>query len=169
MTELNPSKLHVKFADGVLPQGPIVPRAYTLTHSDATGDLFLTIGEAVDQQQISGWYTRFMRDEVVAEWQMEEEPRLHVHCHVSGGWILGGASWREAIFRRHLPMVLEAFHYGDRALLDSHPELEDAEVMVHFHAKQRKRNRAESWGRFGDYRIERVEESPSYSAGKPID
>jgi hypothetical protein len=157
MSRLNPNKLHVTFADGVLPQGPVVPRVYTLTHSDTTGDLFLTIGKVVNQEQISGWYTRFMRDEVIAEWQVEDEPGLHVHCHLSGGFILGGASWREAIFRQHLPMVIEALHYGDRSLLENHPELEASEVRVHFHAKQRKRNRVEAWGRFGDYRNDRTE------------
>ncbi|MGD8813039.1 MAG: staygreen family protein [Anaerolineales bacterium] len=151
------NKLHVKFTNSVSPQGPITPRAYTLTHSDTTGELFLTVGSDVNQEQISGWYTRFMRDEVVAEWRMQEVPQLHVHCHVSGGWILGTASWREAIFRRHLPMVLEAFGYGDRRLLEEHPELEASEVVVHFHAKQPKRNRTESWGRFGDYRRTSVE------------
>ena len=48
---------------------------------------------------------------------------LHVHCHVSGGHFL--LSWIAAlrlfIFRRELPVVLEAFRHGDRALLDRHP------------------------------------------------
>ena len=39
--------------------------------------------------QISGWYTRLMRDEVLAEWLEDEDgPALHVYCHVSGGLVL---------------------------------------------------------------------------------
>ena len=45
MAHLNPEKLHVNFFGGANAYGPIKPRAYTLTHSDATGDLFLSIGQ----------------------------------------------------------------------------------------------------------------------------
>jgi Staygreen protein len=70
---LDPRKLHVTFVPGTSAAGPVVPRAYTLTHSDSTGELFLTIGTTFDRRQISGWYTRLMRDEVLAEWSVEED------------------------------------------------------------------------------------------------
>ena len=44
MSHLNPQKLHVDYMEGALPDGPIFRRVYTLTHSDSTGDLYLTIG-----------------------------------------------------------------------------------------------------------------------------
>ncbi len=44
MSNFNPEKLFVTYKDGVTATGPIIPRRYTLTHSDVTGDLFLTIG-----------------------------------------------------------------------------------------------------------------------------
>ncbi len=72
MSRLRPQKLLVRFAPGVASEGPVAPRCYTLTHSDATGDLFLTVGPGYDRQQISGWYTRLMRDEVLAKWQEDE-------------------------------------------------------------------------------------------------
>jgi hypothetical protein len=43
MERLNPEKLHVEFRPGVTEAEPIIPRRYTLTHSDITADLFLTI------------------------------------------------------------------------------------------------------------------------------
>lgn len=156
MSHLNPQKLHVKFAEGIKPDGPVTPRAYTLTHSDSTGDLFLTIGPNSDNRQISGWYTRLMRDEVVAEWHSEDDPELHVHCHVSGGLVLGSASWRDSIFRRHMPMVLESFRYGDWALLEAFPELNQALIRVHFHSTQKRYDRMENWGKLGDYRISKI-------------
>jgi hypothetical protein len=53
---LDPRRLHVTFAPGVSLEGPVVRRAYTLTHSDATRELFLTIGPAIDRRQVPGWY-----------------------------------------------------------------------------------------------------------------
>jgi hypothetical protein len=152
MGRLKPEKLHVQFAPDTTPEGPVAPRRYTLTHSDTTGDLFLTIGSDYDRQQVSGWYTRLMRDEVLAEWRDEEDgPALHVYCHVSGGLVLGPAGWRDAIFRRELPLVLEAFRFGDRHLFEVRPELDWAPIWVHFHAAQPRYNRVESWGTLAGY------------------
>jgi len=147
MGRLKPEKLHVRFAPGTKLEGPVAPRRYTLTHSDATGDLFLTIGSDYDRKRIAGWYTRLLRDEVLAEWREEEDgTSLHVHCHVSGGLVAGSAGWRDAIFRRELPLVLEAFRFGDQRLFERQPGLEQAPIWVHFHATQARYNRVESWG-----------------------
>jgi hypothetical protein len=153
MARLRPEKLHVQFGAGLAAEGPVMPRRYTLTHSDATGDLFLTIGQDYDQGQIAGWYTRLMRDEVLAEWRDEGQGAvLHVHCHVSGGLVFGAARWRYAIFQRELPLVLEAFRYGDRALFEAHAECDQAPIEVHFHSHRRRYRRTERWGTPADYR-----------------
>jgi hypothetical protein len=153
LSRLKPEKLHFEFLPGATPEGPLTPRRYTLTHSDTTGDLFLTIGLEYNRPQIAGWYTRLLRDEVLAEWVEEQDgPALHLHCHVSGGLVLGVASWRYAIFQRELPLVLEALRHGDRGLFEARPELDRAPIWVHFHARQRRYNRVEPWGMPADYR-----------------
>ncbi len=92
MGHLNPKKLHVTYLSGVGPKAPIAWRHYTLTHSDITNDLYLTIGCDYNLKQISGWYTRFMRDEILAEWKgSQDAPSLHVYCHVSGGLVFARA------------------------------------------------------------------------------
>ena len=158
MSRLRPEKLHVRLADGILADGPVTPRRYTLTHSDTTGELFLTVGAAFDTAQISGWYTRLMRDEVLAEWREEAEngPSLHVFCHVSGGLVFGGAAFRDAIFQRELPLVLESLRYGDRELFQAHPKLDSAPIRIHFASHRRRYRRTERWGTPADYLLEAV-------------
>jgi len=152
MQRLDTDKLHVSYLEGSTADGPVLPRCYTLTHSDATGDLYLSIGLQHNRQQVAGFYTRLMRDEVLAEWRDEgSELALHVHCHVSGGVIAGRAAWRDAIFRRELPLVLEAFRYGDRWLFETQPHLDRAPIQVYFHATQSRYNRTEAWGVPADY------------------
>jgi hypothetical protein len=151
MSRLDLAKLHVEFAAGSTPTGPLLPRTYTLTHSDATGDLYLTVGPAYDTAQISGWYTRFMRDEVLAEWRTSDSgPELHVHCHVSGGLLAGPAAWRDAIFRRELPLVLEAFRFGDRQLFAASRRLDSSPIWVDFHSANKRYDRIEMWGKLAD-------------------
>jgi magnesium dechelatase len=154
MAHLNPEQIRVSFNQGAQPDGPTHPRAYTLTHSDLTGELFLTIGKTYNRGQVSGIYTRLMRDEVLAEWSDDEQPSLHVHCHVSGGLVFGTAGYREATFRHHMPMVLEAFYYGEQTLVELHPELGDAPVIVHFHTRLHKWDKVETWGVFENYKIQ---------------
>jgi magnesium dechelatase len=155
MSRLIPSKLHVKFAAPATAEQLVLPRRYTLTHSDATGDLYLTIGQDYDRKQISGIYTRLMRDEVLAEWRRDEDAvALHAYCHVSGGLVFGSAEMRDAIFRRELPLVLEAFRHGDRALFEVVPGMDQWPIWVHFMAGIRRYNRVERWGVPADYRSE---------------
>jgi hypothetical protein len=114
--------------------------------------LFLSIGAEYDQKQIAGFYTRLMRDEVLAEIINEgHELSLHVYCHVSGGFVFGSAGWRFGIFHHHLPMVLEAMRYGDRELFTAHPEMDHAPVRVHFKSSRAKYNKTGNWGRIKDY------------------
>jgi len=153
MGHLNPKKLHVAYLTGTRPEHTGLSRRYTLTHSDLTGHLFLTVGDDYDKKQISGLYTRFMRDEVLAELiENENHMEFRVYCHVSGGLVAGRASWRYNIFRSELPLVLEAIRYGDRTLFERHPELDSALVLVHFESTDSRFDKVEDWGTMLQYR-----------------
>lgn len=153
MKQLNPEKLHVNFLDINPAEKLIFPRYYTLTHSDLSGDLFLTIGDTYDKKQISGLYTRLMRDEVLAELLSNGDGFiLRVHCHVSGGFVIGSAGWRYRIFQSELPLVLEAIGYGDRAIFEQKPELDNTIIYIHFQSKNKRFNKIENWGSIVKYR-----------------
>ena len=153
MERLNPEKLHVTYLTGTTPENLVLPRLYTLTHSDRTGELFLTIGGQYDKQQISKLYTRLMRDEVLAE-LADDGDRLvfKVYCHVSGGFIIGTAKWRYNIFHSELPLVLEAIGYGDRTLFEQNPELDKSTLHIHFQSNNKRFNKVENWGTMLKYR-----------------
>lgn len=149
---LDPKKLHVTYLTGTTAGDLVLPRRYTLTHSDITGNLFLSIGRQYRLKQISGFYTRLMRDEVLAGFSGEEEtPTLRVYCHVSGGLVVGTAGWRYRIFCSEMQRVLEAFRYGDRVLFERNRHLDDASVFVHFYSSHSRYNKIEQWGAIGDY------------------
>jgi len=154
MTRLVPEKLHVKYLPSASPDSPASPRYYTLTHSDSTGDLFLTIGQCYDKKQISKWYTRLMRDEVLAELRKDAEGySLNVYCHVSGGFVFGRAKWRYDIFRSELSLALEAIRHGDRSFFDHDPELDKIPVLINFKSTDERYNKTEKWGLLGDYKL----------------
>jgi hypothetical protein len=133
MSRLDPDKLHTTFLHGMEPDQFRFPRRYTLTHSDRTGDVFLSVGKDYSYKQISGLLARFMRDEVLSEWKGDYiRPSLHVCVHVSGGLAFGPAGWREKLIRSEMSFALEALRHGDRALYEANPHLDNAPISVHF-------------------------------------
>ena len=147
------SKLHVNVAEGVPHAGPLTPRRYTLTHSDRTGDLFLTIGPEYDRDALRRLQVRLERDEVLGEWVLADDgPRLDLHMTAQGGLpVFGTGAMRRDIFRRYRSMVLGAMRHGDGALAEAHPELDRAPVIARFHWRDDRRD-TEPWGMWGDYR-----------------
>ena len=153
MKRLNTRKLHVKYSTEVYPEHLILARCYTLTHSDITGELFLTIGNDYDKKQISSLYTKLMRDEVLAELADDENILVfRVYCHVSGGFTIGTAKWRYNIFKSELPLVLEALRYGDRTLFEYNPKLDASLVLIYFKSTDSRFNKIENWGTMSKYR-----------------
>ncbi|MFW9902546.1 MAG: staygreen family protein, partial [Candidatus Thorarchaeota archaeon] len=69
------------------------------------------------------------------------------YLHVSGGFVFGWAAMRDKIFRHHLPLVFQAFIYGDKNLLESVPQLKESEIIVHFQSKKKKYNKIEHFGK----------------------
>jgi len=146
-------KLHVTYLTGTTPEGLILPRRYTLTHSDKTGELYLSIGSQYNAKQISKLYTRLMRDEVLAELSDDRDNlEFRVYCHVSGGFVFGTARWRYTIFHSELPLVLEAIRYGDRTIFEQNPQLDDTPVFIHFKSNDKRFHKVESWGTMVQYR-----------------
>ncbi|XP_062199399.1 protein STAY-GREEN, chloroplastic-like [Phragmites australis] len=147
---------------------PLLPRTYTLTHSDVTASLTLAVSHTINRAQLQGWYNRLQRDEVVAEWKkVRGRMSLHVHCHISGGHFLLDliAGLRYYIFRKELPVVLKAFVHGDGDLFSRHPELEEASVWVYFHSNLPRFNRVECWGPLRDAAAPAEDDSTAPAAG----
>ena len=153
MGRLNPEKLTVTFLSGVTPESPVVSRCYTLTHSDITGHFFLSVGPCYDTSRTCGFYARMMKDELNAEIVHDGDAlSLRAYCHVSGGFVFGGARLRYHIFRAELPLALEAIRYGDREFFERNMELDNAPLYIHFQSANKRFHRIEIWGSIGDYR-----------------
>jgi hypothetical protein len=153
MSEIVPEKIHVKCTHSIKNEKSIMQRKYTLTHSDFTGDLFLTIDCSYNYEEISDFYTKLMRDEVLAEWiKSQKNYELHIYLHVSGGFVFGGAWLREKIFRHHLPHVLKVIRYADKDLFEIYPHLRNSKIIVHFQSPKKKYNKIENYGVLDDFK-----------------
>lgn len=153
MPHLKPEKLHVKYMPGVTAYTPKAPRCYTLTHSDSTGDLFLSIGQCYDVEKTSKLYTRFMRDEVLAELKYEDELSLNMHYHVSGGFVFGNAWLRYKILHRYVSYNIQAILFGDKSFFDKNSEFKQAPILVRFHYSNNKYEKTKKWGIVGEFTI----------------
>lgn len=136
---------------------PLLPGA-TRSRTRTSPVSFLTIGAAYDRRALRALQVRLERDEVLGEWVIAEDgPRLDLHMMAQGGLrVFGTAKMRCGIFRHYRPMVLAAMRRGDSALTSTHPELEGAPIVAHFHWP-RGREESEAWGTWGERRQAQVE------------
>ena len=147
MKRLNPDKLYVEYQNNVTAVEPIIGRKYTLTHSDLTGDLFLTIGMEYAYDKVTA-----LRDEFLAEWRMDQDVTfLFGYVYINGKFSPEVAAVRNTIFRRELPLALEAVRYGDREFFEAHPELDFAPIWILFDSSIEEYHRFEYWGSPNDY------------------
>lgn len=146
---LNPEKLSVTFRGNVTPINPVIPRRYTLLHSDTTGELFLEIGTKYAKDK----FTEF-RDEVIGEWIKKEDKYIfNIYLMVDGTGKHKNPAKRNEIFRRELPLALEAIRYGDSEFFNKHRELDNASIIVYFMSMYCQYHRIEDWGTFLNYVI----------------
>ncbi|MBM7624480.1 staygreen family protein [Sporohalobacter salinus] len=145
MHKFNPDKLSVEYRHGITPTDPIIPRRYTLTHSDKTGNLFLTIGYRYASDKINP-----PRDEVIGEWNYKNNYVFYATVYIDGK-NRKKTDNRNRIILQELPLALKAIRYGDRRLFLTHSDLDKAPIYIYFRSIYPEYNRTEYWGIFSDY------------------
>lgn len=126
--EFNKDKVFTEFRDDVSKYEPTIGRKYTLTHSDTTGDLFVTIGLNYARDKFGEF-----RDEVILEWKEDDENKiLYGKVLIDGDGIFGNEKIRNRIFMREMPLALQAIRYGDREFFKINEELDESVVLIHF-------------------------------------
>lgn len=147
-----PDKLSVEYMDGVTTTEPMFPRRYTLTHSDITGELMLTIGNGYAWDKINP-----MRDEVLGEWlQQGNSFYFFINVYIDQGEYEPSVSAkRNEIFRRELTLALTAIRYGDRFFFNHFPLLDQASIIINFMSAYPSFSKQENWGNFQRYSIQK--------------
>lgn len=154
MFEFKPEKLIVNFKNGTERMEDVLPRVYTMTHSDKTAELFVTIGVIYDCEKISE-----VRDEVLAEWVQENgEYKAKIYVQVDGANGLKETEIRNEIFRRELPLALTAIRYADRSFFEKNIQLDSAPIIVNFNSSIDEYNKQENFGTFESYSTKAIVE-----------
>ena len=145
LSTFNPEKLSVNFINETTLTQPVIPRRYTLTHSDVTGELFLDIGTNFAWEKINP-----TRDEVLGEWRLDEHCLwFFINIYIDQGeFPIDAARKRNEIFKRELPTALTAIRYSDRSLFTAHPYLDYAPILIQFNSQRDSLKTLENWGTF---------------------
>lgn len=149
MNKFNPERLSVEYRDGVTATDPVISRHHTLTHSDDTGELFLTIGTQFAWDKLNN----DMRDEVIGEW------KTNGHCIYYNAYVMvnkegqdfNTAMRRYEVFERELPLALTAIRYGDRFLFNVYPALDNGLIIVNFISTYPQLYKQEIFGTFSSF------------------
>lgn len=148
MRQLKPEKVFVQYRERINPYEPVFDRKYTITHSDVTADLFVFVGEAYAEDQITN-----MRDEVRIAWTQEEKKiELLGTVLVDGKGVKGNPAVRNRIFYNEMPTALQALRRADRFMFDRRPALDNAPVLIHFISGNPEYNKTYDFGPIGNYK-----------------
>lgn len=148
MSKFQPEKLNVSYKDEIRTKTFLFPRKYTLTHSDESGELFLSIGKKYDFDQIN--YN--IRDEVLGSWEKDDKEYLLITLEVDNGDDISNTIKRDKIFRQEIVLALMAIVYGDNLFFENNKELYEAPVRVKFNSKFSEYDTLEDWGMVKDYK-----------------
>ena len=148
MSKFQPEKLNVSYKDEIRTKTFLFPRKYTLTHSDESGELFLSIGKNYDFDQIN--YNN--RDEVLGSWEKDDKEYLLITLEVDNGDDISNTIKRDKIFRQEIVLALMAIVYGDNLFFENNKELYEAPVRVKFNSKFSEYDTLEDWGMVKDYK-----------------
>ncbi|WP_369522648.1 staygreen family protein [Guptibacillus hwajinpoensis] len=137
----------VTYRDGMYGNKCVLGRKYTLTHSDITGELFLTIGKEYAIDRIS-----FIRDEVLGSFRNDCGLYYYAYVLVGDPTEEGREQVRNRIFRKELPGALSAIRVGDTELFQTYPELDDVPIWIYFDSNEEQWEAYEYYGSFREYR-----------------
>lgn len=149
MDNFDTTKINIELRNKVDIAAPVLGRSYTVTHSDDTGDIFVTIGTdfAVD---------RFgpLNDQVL----------LRMECF-NGQFQLNGLvcldlpgskfsiKQRSDIFSEKMYLALMSIRYADSYFYEKCCSRDTIPVYMHFYSKDPRYDRVHYFGEIGDYTI----------------
>ncbi|MGM9986844.1 MAG: staygreen family protein [Bacillaceae bacterium] len=147
--KFKPAKLETTFVDPITPYSPIKGRKYTLTHSDMTSMMFLTIATEYNYSAIN----QDLRDELLGTWKTYDNSyKLLLYAYIGDSDYYVSLTKYHA-FKYHMDLALQAIMYGDRELLKKYPELANCPIYIKFDSFIPIFNNYEFYGYIKDYII----------------
>ena len=148
MSLFDSNKVYVNYRDEYAYSNVIIPRRYTLTHSDESAELFLNVGTDYARDKI-----KTFRDDVLGEW-IFDGTQYFFYAYVSvDGKDEQETAIKNAFFRQELPLALKTIRYGDSHIFNYYPALDSVQIIMHFQSKNPLYNKVEPYGTFELYTV----------------
>lgn len=147
MDSFNSSRVNPEFRDGVNAMRPVEGRKYTMTHSDDTAELFVTIGKKYAKDKIGP-----LRDEVLLGFERRNnQMQLFGSVLIDSRYMDWDSNIRNEIFLREMPTALKAIRYADRELFEQYPMLDKVPIYIWFQSTDKKYNILYDFGTMQQY------------------
>ena len=150
VNDLNNYNLNVNIVEPITDIEPIRFRRYTLSYSDDTQNLYLTIALYFD---MLGLGVTSM-DKVYGQWAWVIGDTYDLNLFIFiGNYPYDIARRRYETFRKLLPLSITAIVNGDRKFLEYNQNLMDSNIIVRFISSHAEFNRAISYNSVEDFLI----------------
>ena len=143
----NPSKVHTEFRNNISSYNPVIGRKYTITHSDETAELFVTIGTEYATDLYSP-----IRDELILSIDdVDNNIILQGYVNVDSHNNFGTRKLRNDIFLREIPLALKSTFYADRIFFQNYNCLMNVPVIINFLSADKQYNKRYYYGTIGNF------------------
>lgn len=150
MKPFSNDRVFVEFRDDVTAKDPILGRKYTVTHSDDTADIYVTVGLAFAEDKFSP-----IRDELLLSFRyLNRQMQLFGSVLIDSEEFEGDSAMRTEIFLREIPNALRAIRYADRDFFEVYPGLDLLPIYIWFQSQNDEFNQLYDFGTMRDYALE---------------
>lgn len=150
MESFHSSRVNVEYRDGVTETKPIEGRKYTMTHSDDTAELYVTVGKSYAKDKIGP-----LRDEVLLEFQQQDDQlQLIGAVLIDAEHMNWDSEKRNQIFLREMSTALKAIRYADNTLFEQNPMLDEIPIYLWFQSTKEEYNQLYDFGTMREYKTE---------------
>jgi len=150
MEKIDASKVFTEYREGVTPLSPLEQRKYTITHSDDTADLFVTIGREYAEDKVNE-----LRDELYLTYEMTKDGLVLMgKVLLDGEGVEGRTELRNRIFAKELPIALQAVRIGDHKFFEEIPFLDTIPIYIWFQSELPAYNKLYPYGTMTEYKAE---------------
>ena len=149
MSEMNFQKVFVQYRDFITPYDPVLNRKYTITHSDITADLFVTIASSYANDQVTE-----MQDDVKIGWEQTNQGLLLLGwVFIDGAGAFYNPEMRNHVFYSEMSKALMALRHADRFLFHAYPNINSTPVFFHFVSDNPAYDKIYNFGHIGSYAL----------------
>lgn len=147
----NPLKSLLNYSSSNIMTKFCLPRKYTSTHSDETGEIFLAVDKKYYKPYLENEESQKVESQVIGKWVKKKNKYKILLKVVVSSEKNPNAKLRYDIYQRELPHVLKTIALAESCTMKHDDNIKKAKIYVKFDSIDPKYQKVQYWGRLSKW------------------